>query len=95
MTSASVTGKAHSPKNLAVDWSCSVRHIYRLIASGQLGSVKIGSLRRVPEAEVQRFIAEHFLPPTTEEPQRRRMAGPGNVATIADVVIGRQRRGAR
>lgn len=95
MNPASFPVRIHSLEHLSEEWDCSVRHLRRLISRGELGSVRIGGLVRVPEAEVQRFIAEHFLPPTTEELQRRRMAGPGNVATIADVVIGRQRRGAR
>jgi excisionase family DNA binding protein len=95
MISASFSGKLHSLVHLSMQWDCSVRHLRRLIASGQLGAVKVGDLIRVPEAEAQRFIAERFLPPKTEEPQCRRLAGPGNVATIVDGVIGRQRRGAR
>ena len=32
--------------------------VHRLIAEGRLRSVKIGSARRVPESEVERFITE-------------------------------------
>jgi excisionase family DNA binding protein len=95
MIPASFSGKLLPLGDLSGMWGCSVRHLRRLIASGQLGAVKVGDLIRVPEAEAQRFIAERFLPPKTEEPQCRRLAGTGNVATIVDGVIGRHRRGAR
>lgn len=94
-STVSFPGKLLPLGELSALWGCSVRHLRRLITSGELGSVRIGGLVRVPEVEAQRLIAERFLPPKTEEPRRRRLAGPGNVATIVDGVIGRQRRGAR
>lgn len=34
--------------------------VYGLIASGEVRSIKIGKLRRIPESEVGRFIAERL-----------------------------------
>jgi excisionase family DNA binding protein len=52
-----------APALLSVDQaaqylSCSPRHIERLLASGQLRSVKLGRLRRIPRAALDDLIAQ-------------------------------------
>lgn len=34
--------------------------LYKLLRSGQLASLKIGYARRIPEAELERFVADNL-----------------------------------
>lgn len=93
--SQSFSGKLHSLANLSNQWSCSIRHIRRLVARGELGSVKVGGLVRVPQAEIERFIAERFVSPKEEVPKRRRNKplSAGYVTSVVDSVIRRREEG--
>lgn len=55
-----------SVRQSAMSLSCCERTIWYLIRSGELQSVKIGRLRRIPAASLARFIAKCH--PTTEGP---------------------------
>jgi excisionase family DNA binding protein len=46
--------KPFTPKSLAERWGCSPRHIVGLIQKGELRAFRIGTLWRVPAAEVER-----------------------------------------
>ena len=52
---------AYRPKDAARRLSLSVAYCYRLIAEGQIRSVRIGSAIRVPASEIDRLIQ----PPVT------------------------------
>ncbi len=32
-------------------------HLFKILASGEIGSVKVGRLRRIPATELERYIA--------------------------------------
>jgi excisionase family DNA binding protein len=58
-------------------WGCSYRTIGRLLASGALRSVPIGTDRRIPATELAAYIARHLAHPApspirryTPRPQR-------------------------
>ena len=61
----------------------------RIIASGQIGVIRIGSTVKVPEAELERFLAQRFVP--------ARAAGPVQTKSVMEIVdaIVPRRRGAR
>jgi excisionase family DNA binding protein len=89
------SGKQFSVQYLAKEWGVSRRHVQRLIASGLLGVVRIGRVVRIPQTEAERFLAERWVAPNASEARRHRCsASSGNVASIADGIIDRQRRSA-
>jgi excisionase family DNA binding protein len=45
-----------TPEQVADLLSCGRTYVYRLIREGQIESVKLGRLRRVPRESVDRFI---------------------------------------
>jgi excisionase family DNA binding protein len=93
MTPASFSGKLYSLEHLSEQWNCSVRHIRRLIASGQLGAVKVGGLVRIPQAEVERFLADRFVAPVASIPYRwHRPTETGSMETIVDGILNRKPR---
>jgi excisionase family DNA binding protein len=47
------------PNEAAWELGCSVRHVYRLMAAGDLPSVQSGKLRRVSRRAVEDYIADH------------------------------------
>lgn len=50
-----------TPEEAADQLGCGRSHIYRLIAAGEVRSVKVGRLRRVPSTEVEAYIANLML----------------------------------
>jgi excisionase family DNA binding protein len=65
----------------------------RFIASGLIGVCRIGRSIRVPEAELERFLADHFHPPTSSKvPRTSRLPVRGSVTNIVDTVIERNRK---
>ena len=59
----------------------------RLISRGEIGILRIGGAVKVPEAELERFLAARFTParPNREE-------APRTVAQILDMTLPRKRR---
>ena len=47
--------KPYSPKTLAERWSCSSEHIRRMYHDGELSSIRLGKLIRIPATEVERI----------------------------------------
>jgi excisionase family DNA binding protein len=55
--------RVHTPATLAKHWGCSERHIRNLIASGDLGHLKLGGkLIRIPIAEVSAYENRGWAP---------------------------------
>jgi excisionase family DNA binding protein len=50
-----MSARAYTVASLAQEWECSEGVIRKLVASGQLGSFRIGALIRIPAEAVQRF----------------------------------------
>ena len=46
-----------SPEQVAERLSCGRSYVFQLLARGDIASVKVGRLRRVPETAVQDYIA--------------------------------------
>jgi excisionase family DNA binding protein len=46
-----------SIKQVAETLNCSKRHVWRLLAHGDLPAIRIGGLTRVSRADLNRFIA--------------------------------------
>lgn len=49
---------AVSPGEAAQLLGCSRNHVYLLLKTGVLSSTKLGNLRRIPLAEVQRIVGQ-------------------------------------
>ncbi len=47
---------AYKPETAARMLDCSRQYIYKLLANGTLGSVKIGRSRRIPHAEIAALV---------------------------------------
>jgi excisionase family DNA binding protein len=54
-------------RQVARELDCSHVTVYKLLNSGQLGSLKIGSNRRIPASSLAAFIAARTAPPLSEE----------------------------
>jgi excisionase family DNA binding protein len=52
--------RAYTVASLAQEWECSEGVIRKLVASGALGSFRIGSLIRIPAEEVKRFECQNI-----------------------------------
>lgn len=52
--------RAYTVASLAQEWECSEGVIRKLVASGALGSFRIGTLIRIPADEVQRFECQNI-----------------------------------
>ena len=61
----------------------------RIIASGQIGVIRILGTVKVPEAELERFLAARFVPARAAGPVDKR-----SVVEVLDSIVPR-RRGAR
>jgi len=59
----------------------------RLIQRGEIGIIKIGGAVKIPEAELERFLAERFTPARSN-----REEAPRTVAEIIDMPLPRKRR---
>jgi excisionase family DNA binding protein len=59
----------------------------RIIRAGKIGVLRIEGSVRIPEAELERFLTERFIPP--HEPVRA--AGPQEIEGILDRVAPRRR----
>ena len=46
-----------TPEQAAESLGCGRSYLFRLLSEGQIASVKVGRLRRIPVAEVERYIA--------------------------------------
>ena len=92
MATVSFSGKLLSLEELSALWGCSIRHLRRLVASGQLGFVKVGGLLRVPQVEAERFLGERFVASKAEEPcsNRGKLMRTGSIASLVDTVINRR-----
>ena len=60
-TTAQAAVRLLSPEEAADVLGCGRSHIYRLIQSGEVRSVKVGRLRRVPSSEVEAYIESLML----------------------------------
>lgn len=47
---------AHSPDRAAIRLGVSTRHVYLMLASGELRSFKAGKRRLIPEEELQNWV---------------------------------------
>ena len=68
---------------------CSPRKGRRIMASGEIGTIRIGGQVLVPESELERFLRERFTPAREGGEQRR----PESVVAVLDRVLPRKRRG--
>lgn len=56
MTDALSPGSMLSPKSLAKRWDCRPGHVYKLIRSGKLASIKFGPhMVRIPAEDITRY----------------------------------------
>lgn len=55
-----MNARAFTIATLAREWECSEGVIRKLVASGALGSFRIGTLIRIPADEVQRFECQNI-----------------------------------
>jgi len=62
-TEATSTERPYSVAQLAERWDCSEGLVRKLIRGGKLASFRLGTLTRVPAAEVARFEAQRDEPP--------------------------------
>ena len=44
------------PEAVALELSCGRTHVYTLLRRGELRSVQVGRLRRIPATEVDRYV---------------------------------------
>lgn len=89
-----ITGCQLVVEEVAVRLGLSTRSVRRLIASRQLGFVKISGAVRVPESCLAVFIAERFIPPEQDKAHRRRSLAPaGTVSQLVDAVIKKRQEG--
>ena len=58
MSESVVPKLALSPQEFASSVGIGLSRTYELLASGELESIKIGKLRRIPMASAERFIQE-------------------------------------
>jgi excisionase family DNA binding protein len=49
-----------SPRDAAERLGVSVRYLHLLLARGELASIKLGRLRRIPAAALDRFVEERL-----------------------------------
>jgi excisionase family DNA binding protein len=54
-----VTARAFTVASLAQEWDCSEGAIRKLVATGALGSFRVGTLIRIPAAEVERYECQN------------------------------------
>jgi len=59
----------------------------RLIQRGEIGVLRIGGAVKVPESELERFLAERFTPSRSN-----RQEMPKTVAEVIDLALPRKRR---
>jgi len=59
----------------------------RLISRGEIGILRIGGAVKVPESELERFLAARFIPARSN-----REEAPRTVAQILDMTLPRKRR---
>lgn len=50
------------PKDVAKRLGVCRSRVYKMIQAGEMGSVQVGGVIRIPEAEVDRYIAENWTP---------------------------------
>jgi excisionase family DNA binding protein len=60
---ATSTERPYSVAQLAERWDCSEGLVRKLIRRGVLASFRLGTLTRIPAAEVARFEAQRDEPP--------------------------------
>ena len=54
-------------QQVAGRWHCSTRHVYGLIAAGQLGHIRVGSLIRVRSIDVTEYEARQWHAPVAND----------------------------
>lgn len=59
-TAVTTTPLAHSVQATCIRLGVGRVTLYKLLGSGQLKSFQVGNKRLIPEAELQRFIAEQL-----------------------------------
>ena len=62
-----VTPYAFTVPQVADRWVCSVRHVYDLIASGQLGHIRVGNLIRVRAADIAAYEERQWHAPVSRD----------------------------
>ena len=60
---ADPTPYARTVDQVAQHWSCSSRHVYALIARGELGHIRVGTLIRVRQADLDLYEARQWHAP--------------------------------
>lgn len=55
---AEVERLGYSPAEFAAAFGCTRQHVQNLIARGELPSIKLGRLRRIPRAAVEALLEE-------------------------------------
>ena len=63
--------------------SCSARHISGLVRSGSLRTCEVGSLRRIPVAEIHALLAAPAMKSSGATPERTRYDGAAALARLA------------
>ena len=59
---------AYTVTQLARTWAVSQRHVYNLVASGELGHLRIGNLIRIRQADREAYEAKAWHAPTPISP---------------------------
>lgn len=69
--------QAYSLQQAAELLGCSPRHIARLLARGELLSVRVGGLRRIPRTELEKAMAPKEPPPPSPAAKKGRFVQRG------------------
>lgn len=59
---------AYRAEDVAERWKVSRRHVYALIQSGVLGHIRIGSLIRIRQADIDAYEARQWHAPVSNNP---------------------------
>ena len=59
---------AYTVPQLAKTWAVSERHVYNLVASGELGHLRIGNLIRIRQADREAYEAKTWHAPDSKPP---------------------------
>jgi excisionase family DNA binding protein len=59
---ADIERLGYSPSEFAAAFGCTRQHVQNLIARGEIPSIKLGRLRRIPRAAVEALLSEDAAP---------------------------------
>jgi excisionase family DNA binding protein len=70
-----MTERAYRPEQVADRWSVSRRHVYSLVQSGALGHIRIGTIIRIRQADIDAYEARQWHAPVSSNPDTASSSG--------------------